>query len=131
MTPKGVPEISPVEARVENKHSTKLGFRQEFLRLAMEVCGPRDIAKRGVNGGAAARPPRQQEGRPADGGRPSRALLSPQCAAATSAPIPVWERTYCGSNAASSLFAVCELSVTENSQQQKKDSGMVKSAGDT
>src|SRR5271166_6109318 len=45
--------------------------------------------------------------------------------------MPVCERTYCASNAACSVVAALELSVTENSQQQKNDSGMVKRAGDT
>jgi len=51
--------------------------------------------------------------------------------AATSAPIPVCERTYCASNAACSVVAAFELSVTEKSQQQRNDSGIVKIAGDT
>ena len=44
---------------------------------------------------------------------------------------PFCERTYWASNAACSLVAAFELSVTENSQQQRNDSGIVKMAGDT
>ena len=44
---------------------------------------------------------------------------------------PFCERTYWASNAACSLVAAFELSVTENSQQQRNDSGMVKMACDT
>jgi len=59
------------------------------------------------------------------------APAGPQWAVATSAPMPVCERTYCASNAACSVVAAFELSVTENSQQHRNDSGMVKRAGDT
>ena len=45
-------------------------------------------------------------------------------------PMPVCERPYRASKAARSFAARADLSVTENTQQQKKASGMVKIAGD-
>ncbi len=73
--------------------------------------------------------------RPVEAGRPIRSLFSSlpraQCAVATSAPMPVWERTYCASKTSRSLIAILDLSVTENSQQQINEIGMVNSAGET
>ena len=113
---------------LRKKATSRLALKRSSSRPLRRSNGGFEKSKALGTGG----PPRPQKITPRDGAVPGRRAdrdRAGQCAAAAATPMPVWERTYWASNAASSSRATRLRSVTENSQMPPNATIIENSAG--